>query len=100
MGEADWTAVAAYLAVHGMTWTPEPPPQRFAGGLANINTLVHVDGRPLVLRRPPPGPLPPGAHDMAREHRILSRLPDALPFVPRSVHLCTWRAGCWSSRWR
>lgn len=88
MSEPDWTAVAAYLAAHGMTWTPEPPPRRFAGGLANINTLVHVDGRPLVLRRPPPGPLPPGAHDMAREHRILSRLPDALPFVPRSIHLC------------
>ena len=89
MDEPDWTAVAAHLAAHGITWTPEPPPRRFPGGLANINTLVHVDGRPLVLRRPPPGPLPPGAHDMAREHRILSRLPDALPFVPRSVHLCT-----------
>ena len=25
---------------------------------------------------------------MAREHRILSRLPDALPFVPRSLLLC------------
>ena len=34
------------------------------------------------------GELPAGSHDMAREHRILSRLPDALPFVPRSVLLC------------
>jgi aminoglycoside phosphotransferase (APT) family kinase protein len=25
---------------------------------------------------------------MAREHRILSRLPDALPVAPRSLHLC------------
>jgi aminoglycoside phosphotransferase (APT) family kinase protein len=41
-----------------------------------------------VLRRPPPGELPAGSHDMAREHRILSRLADALPFVPRSLHLC------------
>ena len=89
MTEPDWNAVAAYLAEHGMAWTPDPPPRRFPGGLANINILVHVDGRPYVLRRPPPGPLPPGAHDMAREHRILSRLPDALPFVPRSIHLCT-----------
>ncbi len=85
----DWTRVAAHLAAHGMAWTPDPPPHRFPGGLANINTLVHVDGQPYVLRRPPPGQLPPGAHDMAREHRILSCLPDALPFVPRSVHLCT-----------
>ena len=35
------------------------------------------------------GELPAGSHDMAREHRILSRLPDALAFVPRSLHLCT-----------
>ena len=89
MTDPDWSRVAIYLAAHGMAWTPDPPPRRFPGGLANINTLVHVDGRPLVLRRPPPGPLPPGAHDMAREHRILSRLPDALAFVPRSIHLCT-----------
>jgi len=89
MTDPDWTRVAAHLSAYGMAWDPDPPPRRFPGGLANINTLVHVDGRPLVLRRPPPGPLPPGAHDMAREHRILSRLPDALPFVPRSIHLCT-----------
>ena len=89
MTDPDWTRVAAHLATHGMAWDSDPSPRRFPGGLANINTLVHVDGRLLVLRRPPPGPLPPGAHDMAREHRILSRLPDALPFVPRSVHLCT-----------
>jgi hypothetical protein len=41
MSEPGWTAVSAYLAAHGMIWTPEPPPRRFAGGLANINTLVH-----------------------------------------------------------
>src|SRR4051812_26939508 len=34
------------------------------------------------------GGLPAGAYDMAREHRILSRLPNALPFVPRSLVLC------------
>ena len=41
-----------------------------------------------MLRRPPMGELPAGAYDMAREFRILSRLPDALPFVPRGLHLC------------
>ena len=34
------------------------------------------------------GELPAGAYDMAREFRILSRLPDALPFVARGLHLC------------
>ena len=44
--------------------------------------------QPAVLRRPPLGELPAGAYDMAREFRILSRLPDALPFVPRGLFLC------------
>src|ERR1700743_2690599 len=34
------------------------------------------------------GELPTGAYDMAREFRILSRLPDALPFIARGLHLC------------
>jgi aminoglycoside phosphotransferase (APT) family kinase protein len=84
----DWPAVAAYLAGHGMRLDSEPPPRQFAGGLANLNYLIYLDERPAVLRRPPMGELPAGAYDMAREHRILSRLPDALPFVPRSLHLC------------
>ncbi|GAC1347096.1 MAG: phosphotransferase family protein [Acetobacteraceae bacterium] len=83
----DWTAVAAHLARHGMALRPGTP-TRFPGGLANQNYLIELESGPAVLRRPPPGPLPPGAHDMAREHRILARLPDALPFVPRSLHLC------------
>lgn len=85
----DWPRVAARLSRHGLVLDADPSPQRFPGGLANINTLIHLSGRPHVLRRPPPGPLPPGAHDMAREHRILSVLPDALPIAPRSLHLCT-----------
>lgn len=85
----NWQAVGAYLARHGLALDAEPPPYRFPGGLANINTLISLSGTPAVLRRPPPGPLPPGAHDMVREHRILAVLPDALPIAPRSIHLCT-----------
>jgi len=84
----DWPAVRAYLAGHGMRLDDDPPPRQFAGGLANLNYLIYLDGKPAVLRRPPMGELPAGAYDMVREHRILSRLPNALPFVPRSLHLC------------
>jgi aminoglycoside phosphotransferase (APT) family kinase protein len=83
----DWDAVRAYLAGHGLRLDRDPPPRQFAGGLANLNYLVHLDRRPAVLRRPPLGDLPAGAYDMAREFRILSRLPDALPFVPRGLFL-------------
>ncbi len=84
----NWARAGAYLATHGLRLDDDPPPRQFAGGLANLNYLISLDGRLAVLRRPPMGDLPPGSHDMAREHRILSRLPDALPFVPRSLHLC------------
>ena len=84
----DWEAVRAHLAGHGLTLDRDPPPRQFAGGLANLNYLIHLGGKAAVLRRPPMGELPAGAYDMAREFRILSRLPDALPFVARGLHLC------------
>jgi aminoglycoside phosphotransferase (APT) family kinase protein len=84
----DWAAVGAYLAAHGHSLATDPPPRQFAGGLANLNYLIHLDGKPAVLRRPPMGELPAGAYDMAREFRILSRLPDALPFIARGLFLC------------
>ena len=84
----DWSAVRAHLARHGLRLDDDPPPRQFAGGLANLNYLIHLDGKPVVLRRPPMGELPAGAYDMAREFRILSRLPDALPFIARGLHLC------------
>ena len=84
----DWAAVRAYLERQGHVLNEDPPPRQFAGGLANLNYLIHMDGQPAVLRRPPMGELPAGAYDMAREFRILSRLPDALPFIARGLHLC------------
>jgi aminoglycoside phosphotransferase (APT) family kinase protein len=85
---SDWSALARYLAEQGMSVDPAGPMRQFAGGLANRNYLIVVDGQPTVFRRPPDGDLPPGAHDMAREHGILSRLSDALSFVPKSLHYC------------
>ena len=84
----DWEAVSGHLAAHGHRFDLDPPPRQFEGGLANLNYLIHLDGQPAVLRRPPMGDLPPGAYDMAREFRILSRLPDALPFIARGLYLC------------
>lgn len=84
----DWAAIAAHLAHSGLRLDLSVTPRQFRGGLANLNFLVSVDGAPTVLRTPPRGPLPPGANDMKREHRILSRLWRALPLAPRSLHLC------------
>lgn len=84
----DWRALDAHLAAHGMRLANDPPPRQFAGGLANLNYLLWIDGKPAVLRRPPLGRLPPGAYDMAREFRILSRLNAGFPLAPQGLHLC------------
>ncbi len=68
------------------------PPLSFdliAGGRSNMTfTIADRGGRRFVLRRPPLGKLLPSAHDMAREHRLMSALdPSPVP-VPRMVGLC------------
>ncbi|ARR57758.1 phosphotransferase family protein (plasmid) [Rhizorhabdus wittichii DC-6] len=84
----DRDKLASHLQTCGLDYDPTMEIQQFAGGFANRNYLVEVDGRPAILRRPPAGVIPRGAHDMAREHRILSALAPALPFVPGSLHFC------------
>ncbi|MBT5415530.1 MAG: phosphotransferase family protein, partial [Rhodospirillaceae bacterium] len=71
-----------------MAFEPTPTPPQFAGGFGNLNYRVEIDGRPMVLRRPPAGPLPPGGNDMGREHRVLSRLWRAFPLAPRATLFC------------
>jgi aminoglycoside phosphotransferase (APT) family kinase protein len=62
--------------------------RQFAGGKANLTYLLRFGDREFVLRRPPLGPIPPGAHDMRREHRVLSVLHRRYPPAPRSLLLC------------
>jgi aminoglycoside phosphotransferase (APT) family kinase protein len=83
----DWNALAGYLARFDTALGPAPPRQ-FAGGFGNLNYLIEIDGGPAVLRRPPGGPLPPGANDMAREYRILSTLWRVYPLAPRALFYC------------
>ena len=84
----DWPRLARHLAAHGMNLDSAVPPVQFAGGYGNLNYRLVVDGRPVVLRRPPPGPAPAGAHDMIREGRILTGLAPLLELVPRCLHSC------------
>ena len=62
--------------------------RQFGGGHANLTYLVAFDDTEYVLRRPPLGPVAPRSHDMAREHRVLSRLGRAFPLAPTSFALC------------
>lgn len=83
-----WDRLAAFLAGAGHELRADPPPRQFAGGFGNLNYLLEMDGRPVVLRRPPLGPIPPGANDMRREDRILRVLWQAFPLAPRSLVFC------------
>jgi len=68
------------------------PPLRFTRvGEGQSNLTFRVDdaaSRSLVLRRPPLGEILASAHDMAREHRILSALAPAGARVPRPLAIC------------
>lgn len=68
------------------------PPLAFsliAGGHSNLTYRVEdAAGRRIVLRRPPLGAVLATAHDMGREHRIISALgPTPVP-VPPALGLC------------
>ncbi|MFP3914186.1 MAG: phosphotransferase family protein [Actinomycetota bacterium] len=63
--------------------------RQFGGGRANHTYLLAFeDGTEYVLRRPPLGPVAPGAHDMNREFRVLSRLWQSFPQAPRAHLYC------------
>ncbi|MGZ4804251.1 MAG: phosphotransferase, partial [Acidimicrobiia bacterium] len=64
---------------------------RITTGHSNEVFLVERGERRLVLRRPPRTPLSPTAHDMAREHRLLSAFVEHGAAVPvaQPVALCT-----------
>lgn len=57
-------------------------------GHSNVTYLLRRGAEKLVLRRPPRGPLPPSAHDVLREARLLRALePLGLP-VPAVLASC------------
>lgn len=60
-----------------------------AGGKSNLTYRVDGAAGSAVLRRPPLGHVLPTAHDMVREHRVMSALAGTAVPVPRMLHLCT-----------
>lgn len=62
--------------------------EQFRHGHSNLTYLIHAGPRELVLRRPPFSSKVKSAHDMGREHGILSRLCTHYPAAPRPVAWC------------
>jgi aminoglycoside phosphotransferase (APT) family kinase protein len=58
-------------------------------GHSNVTFLLErEDGAEMILRRPPRPPLPPSAHDVLREARLLTALRDTPARVPTVLAVC------------
>src|SRR5437868_14377315 len=90
-----WAALDAFareqlLTVLGAQFDAAAPltVEQFPGGHSNLTYLLRFGAQEFVLRRPPFGPVPPKAHDMARECRILAAVHPVFPLAPQPYVLC------------
>lgn len=92
--QLDWDALAKYVreklsVLLGEEFKDAPPVfEQFPGGHSNLTYLLRFGSQEFVMRRPPFGPVPPKAHDMAREYRILEAVHPVYPLAPRPFALC------------
>ncbi|SDC73426.1 Predicted kinase, aminoglycoside phosphotransferase (APT) family [Geodermatophilus telluris] len=91
---ADPAVVGPYLAsVLGDDRWREVTVELIAAGMSNLTYVVTPAGgtpeESVILRRPPTGAVLATAHDMAREHRVISALGGTPVPVPRTLHMCT-----------
>ncbi|MGX7732074.1 phosphotransferase family protein [Rhodococcus sp. 2H158] len=86
--DLDWDRLERYLRANIPGLNGEFSVLQFPRGSANLTYRVMFGDMPLVVRRPPFGTLAPGAHDMAREFKVLSRLHAGYPRAPRALLHC------------
>ena len=85
----DQAGLEAWFAAHAPAAEPPLQFERIAGGLSNLTfRVVDRPGRRWALRRPPLGKRLGSAHDMGREHKVLSALQATDVPVPPLVGLC------------
>jgi aminoglycoside phosphotransferase (APT) family kinase protein len=76
----------AFLDEHGLgSGTPEF--EAIGDGHSNVTFAVTRGDAEFVLRRPPRGPLPPSAHDVSREARVLTAI-EGHARVPKVLAAC------------
>jgi len=79
--------VDGFLDAHGLGRGPTEV-RRADEGHSNVTYCLKREGAHVVLRRPPRPPLPPSAHDMLREARVLRGLEGSGVPVPRVLAVC------------
>ena len=84
----DEESVSAWIADLGIGAIAPLTYRRIGNGQSNLTYLVNdASGGRWVLRRPPLGALLASAHDVAREHRIMSALQGSAVPVPKIIAL-------------
>ena len=90
--QLDWSALEAWLRPRLAEVLPRVAGPlevlQFPNGAANLTYLLRIGDDELVLRRPPMGEIAPGAHDMKREFKVLSRLWRSFDRAPRAYVFC------------
>src|SRR6187431_2271530 len=85
--QLDWDALDRYARPKLGVKDPMVVEQ-FPGGHSNLTYLLRFGNQEFAMRRPPFGPVPPKAHDMARECRILAAVHPVFPLAPEPYVLC------------
>jgi aminoglycoside phosphotransferase (APT) family kinase protein len=62
--------------------------EQYPGGHSNLTYRIRTPSREYVLRRGPLGPVPPKAHDMAREFHVLEAVHPHFAPAPEVLLLC------------
>jgi aminoglycoside phosphotransferase (APT) family kinase protein len=77
--------LAEFLTENGLAAPPELSATPIGEGHSNVTFMLSTG---VVLRRPPRGPLPPSAHDVLREARLLRALESTPVRVPQVLAVC------------
>ena len=85
----DEAALSRYLHDHAPEIRLPVEVRQFKGGQSNPTyLLIDADATALVLRKKPPGPILPSAHQVDREFRVMRALAGTGVAVPRMHVLC------------
>src|SRR5882724_5085704 len=86
--QLDWDALSQYVRDILVGSDSHMTVEQFPGGHSNLTYLLRFGNQEFVMRRPPFGPVPPKAHDMAREYRVLAAVNPVFSLAPKPLLLC------------
>jgi len=86
--ELNLDALLPWLNRHINNLDGHPKVTQFSGGASNWTYRLEFDNKEIILRRAPTGAKASGAHDMAREFHLQSKLKPHYPYVPKMLALC------------